>query len=203
MLEALKSWVSNIIAVVLFVTIVEILLPEGKMKKYVTFITGILVIIIIAAPVVKALGSSISFELPETGDISSSNGNVVQNRSEQLTKLQSLQVIKVYKEKLENSIKDQLKGLKGVECTKVVCNIYEKEESRLGEIKSMEITIKNREQKQSENGIKPVEVNINMKRETKQKQHTEVSDEIRNQIVDRVVSIYKVDPSNISVVCQE
>ena len=200
MLDALKNWVANIIAVVFFITLIEILLPESKTKKYVGFVTGTLVIIMIMMPVVKAFGGDIKFDIPELNNLSSNEGTSIENQSQRLSNTQSRQIMKVYREKLQDSIKKQLRDVKGIECTEVICKVWEQDNGKLGEIKELEISVKDKTEKIKEKGIKQIEVNINMKKSLKSKERAEVSGEIRNQIIERIVSTYRVDSSKIKII---
>lgn len=54
-MEAINAWIECILAVVVLVGIVEIIVPEGEMKKFVFLVTGIVTSIVIAGPILKLI----------------------------------------------------------------------------------------------------------------------------------------------------
>ncbi len=201
MMEALESWVSNIVAIVFFIVLIEILLPGGKTKKYIGFVTGILVIITIMSPVVKALGGEFRFDLPEMADPSGQMNQSLSLNEQRLNLVQSSQVMKVYTDKLEKSIKEQLAGLKKGECSDVKCEVFENESSgKLGDIKEVQVFISAEPQKEKQMGIKPLDININITKEKKDKAVKGVPEEVRNEVVKRITTMYKIESSRIKIV---
>lgn len=199
MLEALKSWVSNIIAIIFFITLVEILIPDGKIKKYIGLITGVLVIITIATPVVKALGGEIKFEIPEISDTGSTSKSGIEIQSKNLSELQSKQIMRVYKDKMEKSIKEQLMDIEDVECRDVICRLYENNKEKLGEIKTIEVFLVKKPQKENTKGIKPIEININIKKVLNDKETSQVPESIKKEVIRKINELYKLDSKNIKI----
>lgn len=203
MVEALKGWVSNIVAVIFFVTLVEILLPDGKIKKYIGFIIGILVIITIMAPVVRVLGGNINIEFPEISSTSSEESSTIENRSGKINQIQSEQVLRVYREKLESSIKEQLKDMKEAECTNVTCLINGYENGKLGEINEIQVSLQEKVKDKETKGIKPVDININIKKELFGKKPAEVPEGVKTEVVRRITAMYGISPSKIKIIYWE
>ncbi len=55
MMESVTMWLKEIFIIILSVTFIEILLPEGAMNKYVKFILSIFVLAVILKPVTEYL----------------------------------------------------------------------------------------------------------------------------------------------------
>ncbi|MCY6370319.1 stage III sporulation protein AF [Clostridium ganghwense] len=53
MLEHLKIWIINICTAVFFITAVEMILPNNKIKKYAKFVLGLILITVIINPIIK------------------------------------------------------------------------------------------------------------------------------------------------------
>jgi stage III sporulation protein AF len=53
LIEVLKVWVTNITIAVFFITAVEMILPDNKMKKYAKFVLGLMLIVVIINPIIK------------------------------------------------------------------------------------------------------------------------------------------------------
>lgn len=62
MLEHLKVWVINICTAVFFITAVEMILPDNKMKKYAKFVLGLILITVIINPIIKIFNSDFNME---------------------------------------------------------------------------------------------------------------------------------------------
>lgn len=53
MIGALKSWIVNICTIVIFITAIEMILPNNNLKKYGKFILGLILITVMINPIIK------------------------------------------------------------------------------------------------------------------------------------------------------
>lgn len=58
-IEFINEWITNIILFVLFATVIDMLLPNSSMHKYVKLVMGLLLIAIILAPILKLISSDL------------------------------------------------------------------------------------------------------------------------------------------------
>lgn len=58
----IKPWVTNIVLVIFFLILADILLPEGNIKQYVKVILGLFVLIAITEPFIEMKNINFSFE---------------------------------------------------------------------------------------------------------------------------------------------
>ena len=56
MIKFINSWAQGIILAVIIATIIEIILPEGKNKKYVKTVIGVYILFTIIYPLIKKAG---------------------------------------------------------------------------------------------------------------------------------------------------
>ncbi|AGF56504.1 stage III sporulation protein AF [Clostridium saccharoperbutylacetonicum] len=56
-IDVLKNIVITIVTVLIFISAVEIMVPSNKMKKYVNFVLGLILISVILSPIVKFLSN--------------------------------------------------------------------------------------------------------------------------------------------------
>lgn len=54
-MNVLTTWVREIFIIILSITFLEILLPEGTLKKYVKFIFSIVIMAVILSPLIHTL----------------------------------------------------------------------------------------------------------------------------------------------------
>lgn len=63
MMEALSGWLARIVAVVLLAALVDLLLPNKTMQRYVRLVAGLLVLLTVATPVLSLFKSDFSEKL--------------------------------------------------------------------------------------------------------------------------------------------
>lgn len=63
MVEALSGWLARIVAVVLLAALVDLLLPNKTMQRYVRLVAGLLVLLTVATPVLSLFKSDFSEKL--------------------------------------------------------------------------------------------------------------------------------------------
>lgn len=63
MIQILKDWIINICIVVFFVTAVEMILPDNKIKKYAKFILGLIIITVLINPIMKIFDGNYNIDV--------------------------------------------------------------------------------------------------------------------------------------------
>lgn len=169
MIEFLSGWVKGIGVAIIIITIMEMLLPNNKTKKYIQMLFGIFIIFNIVAPLVenKNIFDVSNFELDKykTAEVSSQINSISIDE----------RVLKLYEEELKENIENNLKesGYEVISC-KVDIGIKNEEEY---EIKKIVLSVKKEETAESKI-VKEIEkikkVDINEKAEEKEK--TELSE---------------------------
>ena len=56
-MEWIKNWVVSICSAVIFITAVELIIPDNKMDRYVKFAMGLILIAVIMNPIIKVLSN--------------------------------------------------------------------------------------------------------------------------------------------------
>ncbi len=149
MIDFINSWVQGIIIAVIISTIIEMILPDGTIKKYVRTVIGAYIVFVIASPIItKITGKQInldSYKLPET----------------KMQKTATIDTNAYIESTYINNIKeDIIKNIeeKGYKVTKVTVEI-DKTEEKYGNINSINMQISR--QNNLNNLVEPVEININ------------------------------------------
>jgi len=154
MIGFIRDWILNIVTLVLFIVLVEMLVPTGKMKKYVSLITGIVLVIAIISPFLEIFGSK--FELT---DLQTANSNFLDRKEIEkdgkiLEEEQMKQITDVYRKKLISQIEDGAKSVEGITGAKADIIINEDYNSGdFGEIKRVYLEVS---QDGKGSSIKPV-----------------------------------------------
>lgn len=151
MIDFINSWIQGIIIAVVISTIIEMILPNGTIKKYVRTVIGAYIVFVIISPIItKITGKEISlgsFKLPEMEV--STQATIDTNSYVESTYINTI------KQDIIGNIQE-----KGYKVENLTIDI-EKENEKYGEIKKIELLI-SRAEEQTGN-IKPVEININNK----------------------------------------
>lgn len=125
MINFLSSWVKNLSLALIIVSILEMILPNNKTKKYVKMIMGLYIVFSIISPFIENSGefnlSNAKFYLEKTEETASINENIDQTSMD--NRLNDL-----YKEELQKDItkKIQEKGYK-IESCKVTAHVSQED----------------------------------------------------------------------------
>ena len=134
MMEALREWAMLLAGVMIFGSICESLLPQGGLSKYVRLTVGLLLVLTLIAPVMhwmeKGGGAGGLLETPARS---------ASMQAEDMREKQRQAVIRLYKKKLEEKIKETLAGGIGNHTFTVHCMVNEEEGEQFGEITSVTV----------------------------------------------------------------
>ena len=111
MINFLSSWAEQVILAVIIATILELILPNSKNKKYVQMVIGVYVLFNIISPIIKNKEKLVFSEIDLDKYITTST------KVEQSSMDARLE--KIYLDDLENNIKSKFKnaGIEIIKCT--------------------------------------------------------------------------------------
>lgn len=98
-MEFVKVWLKEIVVLFLIISLIDIILPKGKMKRYVDFIIGILIIFTIISPLTRF--NNLSLDLDSA--VTNFDEQIISANS--LADLQNNQVKDIYTNNLKAKIK--------------------------------------------------------------------------------------------------
>ncbi len=193
MIEVISSWAKSLGVTIVLVSILEMILPNNKTKKYIRMVLGIFVIFNIISPFIqnkdKLSLASINIEdyyTEESSNIASNGNNNIKKDTNTLNQTSMDKRIKeLYQEELEKDITKKVEE-QGYEVGK--CNVE-------AEIPTKE------SQQENETGITKVELRIKGKLENENNNENgeEQEETIENKIVTGVQRIKEVDVSGDGV----
>ena len=159
MLGWLKGWVNQVIVAIIIAVIFELILPNGKNKKYIKMIINLYVLFVLVNPIVsKFINLSDNQFSGETLKKYFKQENAIEVNSN----LNSKEIIQ---NTFEKTIKDDIKNklaLKGYKTTSLSIYIYNNDENNM-QIRSINIEVQkdDKENKSSSNSINEIEkINI-------------------------------------------
>ena len=187
MINKISSWASGLIVAVIIGTIIEMLLPDNKNKKYVKVVIGLFIMYTIIAPVIGELDNiNIDFDTMLTEYAKNTMNQSVETST-------NITFEQTYKENIENDIVSKLKE-KGYEVSKIEAKINFKEED-YGTINSLHLSLKADNRQNNEISIvENVEISIGNENTNKVHNYDKV-DEIKKYLNDN----YGVQINNIYI----
>lgn len=218
MLEYIKQWILNIVSLVLFIVILEMLLPKGKMRKYAGLVTGTILVIAIVSPLTGLFDRKFDFVAAQTVSGNMLGKTQALNDSAILEKEQMAQIVEVYRLNIIEQIEHNAKEIEGVKEARADIIFNEDYDSpAFGEIKRvyLEITPDGAEEGVGKNegmdpggrentNIEKVKIGrIGNTEAAEKKLATEgIAPELRKTIEDRISGVFGVAKENIIIAGQ-
>lgn len=181
MIEFLSSWAKSLGVTIVIVSILEMLLPNNKTKKYIRMVLGIFVIFNIISPFITNK-DKLNFNSINIGDIGNINtyetsSDVSNNNINQVSMDERIEDL--YQEELENDI---TKKLEEQEFKVTSCKVEAK------------VPNKNNFENEEETGITKIKLKVEKNNE-KEVQDDEKNKNTENKLIEEIQKIKKVDTS--------
>lgn len=194
MIEFISNWAGGLIVAIIVITILEMLLPNNKNKKYVKVLMGIYIIFCMISPVIKDV-DGFSFDNIEKKIEKYINTSVEESEKINQASMDA-RLEKLYIEELEKTIANDMQtiGYLVKEC-KVEAELNS--DSQNAGINKIYLKI-NKSMQVSNGGVKtiePVEIGINIGNKENNKSKTEVSKEIKNYLSEK----YEISEEKIQI----
>lgn len=194
MIAFIKEWVNQIIVAVIIATIFEMILPDGKNKKYIKMIIGIYVLFTMIQPIAtkitgKEFKIDTNYEKYFNDDILKTSSDTFENNNSKL-------IEHTYIDNIKSDIKAKIeqKGYSVVSCN---VNIVTNSEN-YGAIKNIVLKLKETEEENTNSivEIERVEVNLNNKEvDTK----NNITTKEKQSIIEYLAEEYSIDKTQIVV----
>lgn len=185
MISAISKWSQSIIIAIVMCSIITMILPEGKNKKYIKMIIGVYILFTILTPVLGKKVDLSKYDLnqyiPSMAEVESQNNTTQYNDN----------VKQLFISKVKNNITAELKA-KGYEAETI--NIQTDNECNINKIEISQIKEYSKESKEI-NQVK-IEINQNTEKEEKVK-GIATSDKLT--IIEHLSETYKIDKSKIII----
>lgn len=207
MVDFLKSWVLNIITLVIFIVLLEILIPSGKIKKFINLTSGFILIIAIINPFLGLFSKGISLKDLQFADSNIIDKREMQESSKLLKENQMKQISEVYRKKIIRQIEESAKEVKGVSDVKADVIINEDYNSgSFGEIKRVFLSLKPDQKESNIKAVTKIE-KIEITKDTKSakdakksgKVQKEVDTGIKKQVEDKINKLLDIQRENIVI----
>lgn len=156
MIKFINSWAQGIILAVIIATIIEIILPEGKNKKYVKTVIGVYILFTIIYPLINKFTKT-------------NINTLIENTTKQMSTYQENNSLKIdtdkyiestYKKKIEEDIRKRANE-KNLNITLLNVYIETEDENRYGMLNSLVMKVEKNETSKKNNDVNQIkEINI-------------------------------------------
>lgn len=150
--EFIYSWLKDIVVLFIIITLVDLIMPRGQLKRYMNFIIGLILIFMVISPFLKLL--SLDFKLENTS---------IDRYGEQdaydidFTKEQTDQIEALYTEKISSEIEILIEKESSYKVNDMSVNI-DKAELNFGDITGIDIELIKNDQEKKTNNIHKVNI---------------------------------------------
>lgn len=182
MIKFINSWAQGIILAVIIATIIEIILPEGKNKKYVKTVIGVYILFTIIYPLINK--------------VTKTNINtLIENTTKQMSTYQENNSLKIdtdkyiestYKKKIEEDIRKRANE-KNLNITSLNVYIETEDENRYGMLNSLVMKVEKNETSKKNNNVNQIkEINI-----SKNVQNNEIIENKDKTVTEKEINEFK------------
>lgn len=165
LVEILKPWIMNIVVVVFFLLMTDILLPEGNIKQYVKVILGLFIILVIIKPLIDMKNINSSFENIYIETATFLETDTINTEVETLHEYHREKAFALYKKNIENTIINTVSKELSINSNliKVQLDLENKTDIYSGMIGHILITIPDKRDSKFIDKIKKVDIPSNKK----------------------------------------
>ncbi|WP_066500254.1 stage III sporulation protein AF [Abyssisolibacter fermentans] len=157
---ALKSWVSNIVFISFFLIILENILPNSSIKRYVKMIVGLLLIIVIIKPITTVIEGDLTFDSNCYKQLNM-YAEYNEKNNEEYAQSQKKYIKEVYVNRIKDDITKYVEVNSNYYINDIKLEIEDENTDTVGSIKSLNLKVSNREvEKNKDNKINIEKVNI-------------------------------------------
>ena len=182
MIKFINSWAQGIILAVIIATIIEIILPEGKNKKYVKTVIGVYILFTIIYPLINKFTKT-------------NINTLIENTTKQMSTYQENNSLKIdtdkyiestYKKKIEEDIRKRANE-KNLNITSLNVYIETEDENRYGMLNSLVMKVEKNETSKKNNDVNQIkEINI-----SKNVQNNEIIENKDNTVTEKEINEFK------------
>ena len=188
MVENINSWAQKIIIVIIICTILEMILPEGKNKKYIKTVIGIYVVFTIISPIISNINNNnlnlSKYLITNENEIIETSATIDTNKY----------IEDVYKEKLKTDIRTKIEAL-NYNVESINLEIETEAEENYGTILTLNLSISEQKQEKVQNCIQIEKIVIGEKPKTE----STISEKQKEEIKEYLAEIYYINKDCIII----
>ncbi|MDK2798703.1 MAG: stage sporulation protein [Clostridiales bacterium] len=221
----MRSWIVNIITVMMLTFFAEMLIPNGKFKRYSKLVLGLIVIITIIKPIVQISNREMWLNKITVDTSNYLDRSKVTEQSKIMKQKQIDQIVRTYYNNLTDQIEKRVQSISKEYTTKVKVNVdTDINSSGFGSIRGIEVLLSPDEHSSVVETVAPVRpLNISTHSKSTEQQdeymnndkdsnvnvalnkniYTKEEEQLRLKIIDSLQTVYNVPGENIKINIQK
>lgn len=141
-MEEVKGWVLNIAAVAVLMIILDLLMPEGRIRKFTQLISGFIIMFVMINPVITLFGKGVNESWTGLRDEAFLWNRQIRNMSGNIKEEQSKQTLELYRKMVLSDIKSRIKTYDRIKDAEVDMVLNENIKSeKFGEIRKLYLNL--------------------------------------------------------------
>lgn len=186
--EFIFSWLKDIVLLFIIITLVDLVMPKGSMRRYINFVVGLLIIFTVINPFINL--TNLNFELDREVFKNIEN---ISKYDEDIVNDQNVQIESLYKDKIAKEIQNFIENSLDYKVSSIEVDIN-REEDNFGTISYLKILIDENYEDLEEKNIEIQVKAVTLEYKTNTEESNDYWD-VKEQISDR----YDIDKDLIDI----
>lgn len=207
MIDFLKNWVLNIVTLAIFIMLIEMLIPSGKVKKIVNLVTGFILVIGLINPLLQVVGKGIDLTEFQMAGSNYIDKKEMMLNSDVLEEKQIKQITNVYREKIIAQLESITQGIEGISDAMADVIINEDYTSdRFGEVKKVYLYLELEDESygiQPVLSVKKVEIGSEESEDIEEPYEKQLDEKLRLKLEDKIERLLNVQKEDIVISLEE
>lgn len=142
-MDIIREWIITIVSVIIFITFLEILIPNSNNKRYINVVVGLLIMIVILKPLIYFMEEEMNLGEKILQTSNYLEYETTKKRVSNNDYFQTEAVIQLYKQYLREQMKNRLENMTDYLVADIQLVIDDKEEDGFGVIQEIDIIFEN------------------------------------------------------------
>lgn len=142
--DFLKSWIMNITVIIIFVMLLETVMPQSSMKRYINVVIGLLIIIAVTKPFVFIKDYAENFNKEVAAAASFIEGSGTEEKSREISRYQRAKALEIFESNIKDKVRTLVEDLEPESRGKVKVNLEidsDFESENFGRVKTVKVSI--------------------------------------------------------------
>lgn len=195
MIEFISSWTGGIVISVIIATILEMILPEGKNKKYIKTVIGVYILFAIVSPII----SQVTGKGIDINRVLEIEGMINQNTIEVSSIDTSKSIEEIYITNLKQDIKVKLEE-KGYQVNSIELKIETINQNNYGKIEEIKLNlIENKQKGNAITVVNKVEIEISDNTKKTKEMDNIISNSKIKELQEYLGSVYDIEKYKVKI----
>ena len=194
----IKEWIFNIVSISLIGVLLDIVIPNGNIKKYTRFIIGLITVVVILNPILNLFDQLPELEKYIALNVFKLDTKSIEYQQKIMTETQQNQLINLFRSNIEKHVAQQVQKLTGYTNINVQVELDENNIQDTGAIDKIYIQV---QKEKGRGSVEPINIYVDTSIEKIDKSEDMVyfDEEKQFQIKKHISDVYNIDPSNIYI----